>query len=112
MPPSRARVSSRTGAQLADGEGGDEGERVHAAEVGLAVGDVHRSPHEAGAEGCGDAAERMVCRAVAPPWMRAEAEHDGGDDDRDGRRATTLAMFLRAAPSSSRKSSASPQAGR
>ena len=34
------------GAQFAEGEDSDEGERIHAADVGLAVGDVHGAEHE------------------------------------------------------------------
>jgi hypothetical protein len=71
------------GAELAEGEGGDEGERVHAAEVGLAVGDVHGAPQGAGGEGGDDAAQR-VSTAGGGAVNRGEAEQDGSGDDGDG----------------------------
>ena len=70
----------KTGGEFAEGEDGDEGERVHAADVGLAVGDVHGSPEQARAERGEDAAER-VGRGLAAVLHGAEAEHDRGDDD-------------------------------
>ena len=68
------------GGEFADGEDGDEGERAHAADVGLAVGDVHGSPDKA-CSGCGeDAADSAVgVRACAVDG--AEAEQDGGGNN-------------------------------
>ena len=40
-------------AEFADGEEGDEGERIHAGQVGFAVGDVHGAPEGASAK-CGE----------------------------------------------------------
>src|SRR5215469_13701959 len=51
--PGRAPVTDRQqqhGHELAQGEEGDERERVHAGQVSLAVGDVHRPPENAGAQ--------------------------------------------------------------
>src|SRR5271169_2015526 len=46
-------------AEFAYGEERDEGERIHACQIGFAVGDIHRAPENAGAE-CGeDSAQRM-----------------------------------------------------
>jgi len=39
---------------LAHREKRDEGQRVHAGEVGFAIGDVHRAPQRTGRERCGD----------------------------------------------------------
>ena len=80
MPPSRAKRQREDGAEFADGKDGDERKRVHAADVGLAVGNVHGAPQEAGAGGgenaaCGTAA----CGPLAVHG--AEAEHDGRGND-------------------------------
>ena len=66
VPSIEREGEGEDGAQFADGEDGDEGERVHAADVGLAVGDVHGAPQQAGAEGGEDAA-RQRGPACAPP---------------------------------------------
>ena len=47
-------------AQFADGENGNERERIHAADISLAIGDVHRSPQQAGADGGENSADRAV----------------------------------------------------
>ena len=71
------------GGEFADGEDGDEGERVHAAEIGLAVGDIHGSPEEAGAEGGEDAGGGTP--GVRPAGVEGgEAEQHGGGDDGGG----------------------------
>src|ERR1700747_1420858 len=46
-------------AEFAEGEKGDEGKRIHACEIGFAIGDVHRAPEDAGAERGPDSAIRM-----------------------------------------------------
>src|SRR5229473_4064853 len=46
-------------AELAKSEKCDEGKRVHAGEIGFAVGDVHRAPEDAGAERGPDSAKGM-----------------------------------------------------
>ena len=80
VPPSRARTRAKQVTELADGEDGDEGERVHAADVGLAVGNVHGSPEQAGAGGGEDAGDGAG--GVGPLAVDgAEAEQDGGSDD-------------------------------
>ena len=68
--------------ELAKGKRGDEGQRVHAADVGLAVRDVHRAPESARSDGRRDAARGMRC-GVAAAMDRAEAKKDGGSDDGD-----------------------------
>ena len=63
------------GSQFADGEHSDERERIHPADVGLAIRDIHGSPEQAGTNGSKDAANRAVVRAACVNG--AEAEHDG-----------------------------------
>ena len=57
------------GAEFADGEDGDERERIHAADVSLAVGDVHGPPQQAGSDGGENAADR----ALRVPAVRLDA---------------------------------------
>ena len=53
-------------AQLAEREDGDKRKRIHAADVGLAIGDIHRSPQQARARGSENAADCTAgVRAVA-----------------------------------------------
>ena len=49
------------GNKFADREERDERKRIHAGEIGLAVGNVHGSPQNAGAQG-GEYAERRFAR--------------------------------------------------
>src|SRR5262249_33087525 len=44
----------KNSAQLAEGEYRHEGERIHAADVRLTIGDVHRSPKDAGTQRSND----------------------------------------------------------
>src|SRR5467141_3405741 len=46
-------------AELAEREERDERKRIHAGEIGFAVGDVHRAPQDAGAERGPDPAKGM-----------------------------------------------------
>src|SRR6266436_2128998 len=46
-------------AELAEREERDERKRIHAGEIGFAVGDVHRAPQDAGAQRGPDSAEGM-----------------------------------------------------
>ncbi len=50
--------------ELTHGEEGDEGERRHAGEVRLAIGDVHRAPERAGTQCRDDAARRRAVRGL------------------------------------------------
>ncbi len=68
------------GAKLAEGEGGHERERVHAADVGLAIGHIHGAPQGARADGRGDAPRGMRGRMAAAMHC-AESEQDGRCND-------------------------------
>src|SRR5260370_32254208 len=71
------------GAEFAESKDGDKGERIHAAEIGLAIRAVHGPPQNAGAEGrenSGDGALGGGCGDLEG----REPEHDGGDDDGGG----------------------------
>ena len=72
------------GAEFADGKCGHERKWIHAADVCLAVGDIHGSPKQACTDGGEDAASGAagVCTLTV---NGAETEHDGGGDD--GKRA-------------------------
>jgi len=85
------------GSQFADGEGGDEGEGIHPAEIGLAVGNIHSAPHEAGSDGGDNAPDGMMASGAGRSAHAAEAEHDGGGDD-GYRSEENAAMTLPLAP--------------
>src|SRR5262249_3932742 len=50
--------------EFADGEERDEAERVHAAQIGFAIGDVHCAPKHARSEGSKNAVHRICAGSV------------------------------------------------
>src|ERR1700722_6750520 len=73
----------KAGAEFADGEDGDERKRIHAADEGLAIREIHGPPHKARA-GCGKNATDCMAGVSAAAIDGAKAEHDSSYDNGRG----------------------------
>src|SRR5215472_536704 len=85
-------------AHFTEGEERNETEWIHSGQIGLAIGNVHRSPQDAGAERGPNAAQRMSSRALRGrsdgEKRGARAHHERAAKHADPAAPARLAKFV------------------